>query len=252
MTLCALFLLVVIATVLAWLKWRKSSHFIYLLSLALFFGVGCGPVPATLLESLQAGYSTDVETGWDGKPAIVLLGAGTELAEGNHVEVPTLAYGRLVKAFELYLECQRRDGACLLLVTGGDAQHHGASEASVYGALLRKLGVNPAALVLEARSLNTWQNAQFSAKMLGAQRVDRVFLVSSGVHLRRASLYFEHFGIHATPVRADYVRAMTSPLPLSYNFLLMDLALHEYGGILQYHVYQQLGWNVTAERPGAL
>ncbi len=78
------------------------------------------------------------------------------------------------------------------------------------------------------------------------------WLVSSGIHLRRSVLYFTHFGVAAQPVRADYVSAMMSPIPLSYNFLVADLALHEYAGVVRYFVYQRMGWNVRAKRPGAL
>jgi uncharacterized SAM-binding protein YcdF (DUF218 family) len=88
--------------------------------------------------------------------------------------------------------------------------------------------------------------------VLSAHPVDQVFLVTSGIHLRRSLLYFGHFGIRGQPVRADFVSAMLSPIPLSYNFLLADLAIHEYVGVLRYYVYQFMGWNVSAERPGSL
>ncbi len=75
-------------------------------------------------------------------------------------------------------------------------------------------------------------------------------LVSSGIHLRRGLIYFAHFGVGATPVRADYLRAVWSWLPLSYNFVLADLALHEYTGIARYHVYNAMGWNAARTPPG--
>jgi hypothetical protein len=53
-------------------------------------------------------------------------------------------------------------------------------------------------------------------------------------------------------VRADYVNAVMSPMPLAYNFLLTDLALHEHAGILQYCISRRLGLQVTASRAGAL
>ena len=56
----------------------------------------------------------------------------------------------------------------------------------------------------------------------------------------------------AQPVRADHVSPITSPVPLSYNFLITDLALHEYTGVVRYYVYQFMGWNVQAKKPGAL
>jgi hypothetical protein len=32
----------------------------------------------------------------------------------------------------------------------------------------------------------------------------------------------------------------------------MDLALHEYTGLVRYRVYEMLGWNIKAQHPGAL
>jgi hypothetical protein len=53
-------------------------------------------------------------------------------------------------------------------------------------------------------------------------------------------------------VRADYVSATFSVIPLSYDFLLTDLAIHEYVGYWRYFIYERMGWNVTATHPGSL
>jgi uncharacterized SAM-binding protein YcdF (DUF218 family) len=241
-----------LGVVLVWLGWRRSGYGALALSLALFIGIGCGPLPALLLEDLQRSYPAHVAIQPARVTAIILLGNGTEEvgAPPTHaVEVGPLAYGRIVKALELYRACQRVNATCFVLVSGGDPQHHGASEAAVYGAQLTRLGVSPGDLVLEERSLNTFQNAQYTAPLLAARSPDQVFLVSSGSHLRRGLLYFAHFGLQPRAVRADFVSAMRSPLPLSYNFLAADLALHEYEGVLRYFVYQRMGWNVPATRP---
>lgn len=91
--------------------------------------------------------------------------------------------------------------------------------------------------------MNTWQNAQFTAEILAGQQPDRVVLVTSGLHVRRSLIYFSHFGVRAIGVRADYAHARLSLLPNAYNLLMAELALHEYVGILRYHVYNWLGWN---------
>ena len=258
MTLPIISILVVVAIVFWWLRWRRSSYVIFFVALAVFLAVGCGPLAALLARGLQADYVADVtaEPG-SGGMVIVLLGNGTERLAGsqsNAVEPAPLAYGRLFKALELYQTCKRHSATspCILLVTGGDPQRHGASEAAVYGARLRGLGVDPSDLILEERSLNTFQNAQYSAPLLSAHLPLHIVLVTSGLHLRRSLLYFAHFGIKAQPVRADYVSAMPSLLPLSYNFLVADLALHEYEGLLRYSVYQLMGWNVQARKAGSV
>jgi uncharacterized SAM-binding protein YcdF (DUF218 family) len=248
-------ILVVAATGLSWLRWPKTSRGFAVAAAVLFFGVGCGPIPAYLLTNLQSGYSSRGVIHEAGTTAIILLGNGTErvmAADDPSVEVAPLAYGRIVKATELYRACRRKNTHCAVIVTGGDPQHHGASEAAVYSVRLQQLGVDPADILTETRSLNTWQNAQYTAAVLKAHPADQVFLVTSGVHLRRSVLYFGHFGLRSQPVRADFVSAAPSPVPLSYNFLLADLALHEYAGVLRYYVYQLMGWNGSAERPGSL
>lgn len=254
MTLLLIFLLVAAAIVLTLLKWRRCSLILSFLALALFFAIGCGPIPSALLSDLQSGYSADADVREAPSTTIILLGYGTEQVKepsGTQVEVPTLAYSRLAKALELYRACRLKSTHCTILVTGGDPQHHGASEASVYATRLQQLGVDASDLLIEGRSLNTWQNAQYTAALLKTHPADQVFLVTSGIHLRRSVLYFERFGIRGQPVRADYVSATPSAIPLSYNFLLADLAIHEYGGVLRYFVYERMGWNASAEHAGS-
>ncbi len=252
MTSNVLLLLVASGLLLAGLKWRRCSRALLALALAWLIAVGCGPVPGALLAHLQAGYGGATPASWGQRNVIVLLGAGTVRTAASTLEASLFAYGRISKTAALYRACKQSGQLCKVEVSGGDAAGLGKSEASVYADDLRALGVDPADLLLEGRSMNTWQNAQFSVPLLQAQRADRVWLVSSGFHLRRGMLYFAHFGIDATPVRADYVNAIGSWLPSSYNFTVADLALHEYVGVARYQVYSVMGWNVKATRAGAL
>jgi uncharacterized SAM-binding protein YcdF (DUF218 family) len=253
MTIFLVLLIVAVAFVLARFKRRQSARILFVLAGVLFLAIGCGLAPARMLKNLQAGYADEPVQSWQPRTAIVVLGGGAErVADSRAVEVPVLAYGRIVKALELYLQCKRHGNACIVIVSGGDPRKLGVSEAKVYGAVLVKTGVDPADLAIEGNSLNTWQNAQFCAAWLNDHPQDQVILVTSALHLRRSMLYFSHFGISAVAVRADTVGAVVSPLPQSYNFLLTDLAVHEYAGLLRYRIYELLGWNIKAQHPGAL
>jgi uncharacterized SAM-binding protein YcdF (DUF218 family) len=252
MTLNVLLILVLLAIALAWLKWRRCSRVVLALAVVLLLVIGCGPVPIGLLNRLQSTGTVDAPIVWGQRNAIVLLGAGTVRAGGGQVEATLFAYGRLARAAMLYRACRQSGALCKVEVSGGDARRSGKPEATVYAEDLQRLGVDPADLLLESRSMNTWQNAQFSVPLLKAWGADRVLLVSSGFHLRRGMLYFTHFGIQATPVHADYVDGVMSWLPLSYNFTMADVALHEYAGIARYHLYNAMGWNVAATKSGAL
>ncbi len=253
MTLNTLLVLIVLALVLAWLQMRRSSRALTAVAVLFFLAVGCGPVPVALLERLQADFVHENTISWGQRNVIILLGAGTvRVGDVGPAEASLFAYGRINKAVALYHACKEADRDCKLEVSGGDARGLGTSEAEIYGADIRQLGVDPADLLLESRSMNTWQNAQFSGRLLESISADRILLVSSAFHLRRGMLYFKHFGIPATPLRADYVSGVLSWLPLSQNFTMADLALHEYAGIARYYWYNAMGWNITATTPGAL
>jgi uncharacterized SAM-binding protein YcdF (DUF218 family) len=109
--------------------------------------------------------------------------------------------------------------------------------------VLRRLGVSAQDLQLESRSMNTWQNAQFSRPLLQAYAPQKLVLVSSAIHLRRSMLSFRHFGLRPIPVHGDVVAPIFSVWPRSSNLALCDDALHEYVGAWQYRVYNLLGRN---------
>jgi len=251
MTLLVFILVVAIVGCCAAFKWRNTSRVLYAMSLILFLAVGCGPVPVWLLRHLQATYAVKPPIEWGKRNAIIVLGAGTEKVGGTSLLEPGIfSYGRITEAAALYNDCRKTGADCKIMVSGGDAQHHGASEAEIYQLTFIQLGIDAADVLREPNSMNTWQNAQFTSAMLRRYKADRQLLVSSGIHLRRSMLYFAHFGVSAIPVRADYMNAVLSALPLSYNFAVADFALHEYTDIARYRVYSVLGWNAATQRPG--
>jgi uncharacterized SAM-binding protein YcdF (DUF218 family) len=250
MILAVLLLTVAIATGLAAVKFKRSSRVLYIVATVMLLLMGSGAPANWLLGNLQDGFDVRNEQ-WGSANAIVLLGAGSEMTDQGP-ELSAFSYGRLVKAFELYRSCKSRSEDCRIVSSGGDTRGFGKSEAELYAEALERLGASRADLIVEGRSMNTWQNAQFTAEILAGQQPDRVVLVTSGLHVRRSVLYFSHFGVRTLGVRADYAHARVTLLPQAYNIMMADLAIHEYLGVLRYHVYNWLGWNVRATRPGAL
>jgi uncharacterized SAM-binding protein YcdF (DUF218 family) len=243
MIFTALALLLVLAGVSRWLRWRGCSRVAFALALALFLLAGSGLLPMFLLQRLQAPYVVRPALAWVPDNAIVLLTSGAVPVPDQPVEPGFAAYGRIAQAAMMYRDCAGAARRCTVLVTGGDPSLLGTPLAVTYGAALQRLGVPAVDLRLESRSLSTWQNAQFSRPLLQALGAQRVWLVTSGFHLRRGLLYFAHFGIHPTPVRADYMAPTFSLWPSAGNLVLTDVALHEYAGIARYYVYNALGWN---------
>ncbi|CAM3462375.1 DUF218 domain-containing protein [Bordetella sputigena] len=250
MTLTVLVAIVAIATLFLFLGWRRTGKACYGGAVALFLAVGCGPIPAWLLGDLQSPYAARPTVQWVERNAIVLLGAGTARIPGSQgIEPGFFSYPRLVEAAALYRNCHATQADCKIIVSGGDARRHGMPEATVYRTALMDIGIPAADILSEANSMNTWQNAQFSSLTLANYGAGRVVLVSSGIHLRRGLMYFAHFGVAPVPVRAEYLQAVGSWLPLSYNFAVADFALHEFIGIARYHVYNAMGWNPARTLP---
>lgn len=234
------------AACIAW-RWRRLGQALCLLAAGLFLAVGCGLVPAWLLQDLQAAYDVKPAHAWGQRNAIVVLGGGMEkVAATGGVEPGLNSYARLVEAATLQRECSQTGGQCKILISGGDAGRTGTSEAMVYRQALLALGMAREDVLIEPYSTSTWQHARFASDVLQHFCADHVALVSSGVHLRRSQLYFAHFGVQATQVRADYLCAVKSLLPRAHNFVVADAALHEYLNIARYHVRVALGETAPA------
>jgi len=205
--------------------------------------IGLGIVPAMQLSATQLTNPLSAVT-WSDRNSIVLLGAGT-VARSNisGPDVPVYAYGRIVTAAAAWRDCEAHGKDCNIVVSGGDPEHHGAAEATVYGKTLLALGVPQAAIVQETRSRNTWQNAAFSMRLIPAGR--QVVVVTSGLHLKRSLVFFNHVRPGAQGIAGDRLATLIGPQYMGYNVFVCDAALHEEIGLLQYHVYNAMGWNKT-------
>jgi uncharacterized SAM-binding protein YcdF (DUF218 family) len=243
MILTLFLILLVIALLFGWRRRRRAAGAFMVLAIAWLFFAGCGPLTSMLLGNLQAGFAPDV-TGWGQRNVIILLGAGTVRGGNGNVEPSLYANGRILTSVSLYRACKATGADCKLEVSGGDPMHNGHAEADTYALTLDRLGVPRPDMILESRSMNTFQNAQNSRPLLDAYHADKVVIVSSAIHLKRAVLYFAHFGIRGEAVRGDYVRARYDWLPGTENLFFADFALHEYVGVWRYHLYNAMGWNV--------
>lgn len=245
--LLLLLLLCALGYVVSRFRRGRGGWMFYGAAFVLLVASAGGPLPVWLITRLQAPYATRPNITWAPRNAIVVLGVGDSLIVATGEVTPTVYAGnRLVESYTLYRECKQTGNDCKLIVSGGDPSNVGKTEAAVYGDILLRMGVDRDDLMREAHSMNTWQNAQFVQPMLNAYAPQRVVLVTSAMHMRRAQTFFEHFGIDALLVRADYVGSRFTWLPNSQSLMLTDAALHEYAGVLVYHVYNAMGWNPPA------
>lgn len=117
--------------------------------------------------------------------AIVILGAKLR-ADGR----PT---GALDERIRVGAALYRQGLAPRVCVTGGGPP--GRVEADVMAARARQLGVPDSALRIERESVNTAENARFSARILTREGCRRVWLVTQPFHGRRSVFLFRKYGL---------------------------------------------------------
>lgn len=225
---------------------KRLASLLFLLSTLLFFAIGSGVIPGILLNELQDSPALESPV-WGNQNAIIVLGGGS-VKTAETVRTAAFAISREMQAWLLYRNCKQvQSRVCHVLVSGGDPKKLGISEAQVMGTTLKLAGLPTEDLVIEGKSNNTFQNAQFSSQILFAGNYDQTVLVTSGIHMKRALLYFEHFAVQPQAAPSDRFMASYGVIPISFNFALTDFALHEWIGIARLHIYNILGLNTPSE-----
>ena len=92
-----------------------------------------------------------------------------------------------------------------ILLSGGQVYEDTGAEARIARRILLSLGVPDDKILVETKSINTTQNARYSAEILREHGYTRPILVTSAFHMKRSVLNFEKQGIAVVPYPADYL-----------------------------------------------
>lgn len=231
----------VLAWILAFTRWRKTAMAFAAISIAQLIAFSTAPMSDALLGHLEdrarllESKNTDPKTrAAEPYAAIVLLGGAINPPDPPRRLYPDLndAADRIWHAARLY----RQGVAPRIIATGGRGpglEHRSdlASEAAMMRLLLIDFGVPASAIVLEESSRSTRENAEFTKKIAGNQRIA---LVTSAFHMPRALATFQKAGVLADAFPTDFrVAPETAPdwsrwLPSSSNLQRSETALKEY------------------------
>lgn len=199
-------------------------------SLVVLLVLATPAVATRLLISLESGVTTAALPGAPPQAIVVLSGDATRTTSGYQVGPLTLE--RLCAGAELY-----RRTKLPVLVSGGPIGYGGASFAPLMARVLRGAFEVPVRWQ-EARSLTTWENAEYSAAILRPLGIRSVYVVTNAWHERRALFAFRHFGLTAiaAPGAFDATGPASDFIPSAKGFTHSFYALHEWLGLLAYHV----------------
>ena len=221
---------------------RRARAPLALAAVALFWLLAAGWLSAPLLEWAQWGTQSAAPPTYAARTVIVMLGTGTEYDDNNKLVPKHDAFARIATSADIYSACKRTGARCDVIISGGNPQHHESSEADNYLPYLLQKQVPRADIVLENRSLTTYENARNVAALLAPERYDLLILVTSAYQMPRALLDFHRFGLTPHPVISNTRQVRVGVLPRYDNLVDADTALHELIGIAQFHVYRLLGW----------
>ena len=218
-------------------RWR--SRWLWATAVLLFIGGNNALVNAALLAWERPPVPMQAIAPAD---AAVLLTGVTLGSKSPHDRV-YLGQGadRFTNALWLY----RAGRVRRIIISGGSGalKPGTTSEAAELATLLRLAGVPQRDILLEERSRNTRENAQFTKALLANYpEMKKLVLVTSAFHQRRALGCFAKVGLHPAPFPADF--RSTDPNGSPSFWLVPDVnalgrwsvLLHEIAGFTIYRV----------------
>ncbi|MCJ2085581.1 YdcF family protein [Methylobacterium sp. E-005] len=215
---------------------RTGASLVLLGALGLAIG-GLGPLSEILLLPLEQRFPPSPA---DGPPptGIIVLGGGIEagLSEARGQVIVNDAGERPIYLADL----ARRFPTARLVFSGGSGFIGGGiAEADIVSRQADTIGVPRTRLILENRSRNTHENAQFTAALVHPKPGERWRLVTSAWHMPRAVGCFRQAGFTVDAFPVDYRTRGWGDIARFNGFasdglLQLDLAVKEWIGLAVY------------------
>lgn len=147
---------------------------------------------------------------------------------------------KLWQTVELYRAVKIRK----IIISGGDGfkrkSKNFATENDKAREFLIKTGVNSIDIIQEKEAVNTYENAKFTKTLL-PKNSDKVIIITSGFHLKRALACFKKQNINAdgfatTPISENYPFKWQDLIPAMDAFKNADILANEIIGLVVYKI----------------
>jgi uncharacterized SAM-binding protein YcdF (DUF218 family) len=236
--------LLLLAGIVLWPRLRKRAWIAALAAFLLLAVPGSPIVSDFLASSLEHQFPDHGIESLPPAQVIVVLGGSIASPSGAHSSSRLVdSSDRLLVALRLY----HAGKAPLILCSGGDVRLFGQAarppEAQVMSDMLQEWDVPKDAILIEGGSENTRQNATMSYEKLAPRGIRKILLVTSAMHMPRASAVFRKAGFEVIPAPADFrtgwQRDVLGLLPNGESLGHSQQAVHEWLGLWIYHLR---GW----------
>jgi len=233
-----LLLLVLAAVVARVFGARRGARAALLTAAAVILVIALTPLADAALRTLEDRFprrAYDIRA----LSGAIVLGGATEsgpLAQERDTYLLGGAAERLTTAVGL----RRRHRDLPIVISGfsGDVFHRGLSEGAITRRLMADLAVPPESFIYEERSRTTYENARYTAELVGTE--GRWLLVTSAFHMPRAMAAFRAQGFQPMPLPVDYRAPGWSWASLrpdaTARFAMARIVLNEWVGLVVYRV----------------
>jgi uncharacterized SAM-binding protein YcdF (DUF218 family) len=222
-------------------RWAPLGRRLLVAAIALLAICGFSPLGNWLLYPLEQRFPP-----WDaarGAPdGIVVLGGAIEpdVSAAHGVAVFGHAADRVIAAAEL----ARRYPNAKIVYSGGSGNlvsDDSAREADYAVAVFEGLGIARDRLVLERRSRNTLENAEFSKQLAAPKSGERWLLVTSAFHMPRSVGLFRKVGFAVEPYPVGWRMGgredlLTFSIPSNAGLEHVDTGFREWLGLAAYRI----------------
>ena len=184
-----IFILLALALAIRLFKIDKLLSAAVLVCTIIFYLLCTGLVAEKLMGWLEKVHTPPAQIETSGADVIVLLGGGAISQVPDVDGVGALCASpanRLLTAVRL----QKILGVPIL-ISGGQTYSDSGAEAEISARVLKSLGVPDDKILTETKSVNTTQNARYSAEILRDKGLKTPVLVTSAFHMKRAVINFE-------------------------------------------------------------
>jgi uncharacterized SAM-binding protein YcdF (DUF218 family) len=237
--LTLVFLLVVLAGLFVFTRFRRLTQFVAVFAALAFFAIGFTTLGQVMVASLEAQYARPAEP--DRIDGIIVLGGAIEASDRYREDGYELfdAADRFVEAARL----ARLHPEARILVSGGVGALGGTGVGDAVASIsfFGDFGIGPDRLILDSQSRNTFENAINTATLIDPAHGDVWLLVTSAFHMPRAMDVFRAADVRVIPWPTDLHAPAQPALRLDFanplpNAASVSMAVHEYLGTLAYRM----------------
>ncbi len=232
-----LFIFLAIAT---WLLWVRPELGRWIITVLVVMGWLAATIPAGeyLIRQIENEYpQPQLPEHVDG---IIVLG-GFIWAEGSFIRKQVQTDSKADRFFA-FIKLSRQYPNAKLIFTGGSGNiwNQQAREADYVKELWHDMGYDPARLLIERESHNTYENVVYSKAIVQPQPGEKWILITSAMHMPRSVAIFKEQNWDVIPYPVDYISGNGSlwqyEFSVNDNLFRLSVSLREIIGKLVYQL----------------